>query len=96
MADAPHHDAWRATVRQRLVVVAVIFATWSAAVQARLVWLQVHEHERLARRAVNQTLRTLTLPAMRGAITDREGRVLATSADADTVYAVPTEIDDPE
>ena len=33
---------------------------------------------------------------MRGSITDREGRVLATSADADTVYAVPTEIDDDE
>ena len=46
MADAPHPDAWRATVRRRLVVVAVIFAVWSAAVQARLLWLQVHEHER--------------------------------------------------
>ena len=64
--------------------------------QARLVWLQVHEHERLSRRAGNQISRTLTLPAMRGSIADREGRVLATSADADTVYAVPTEIDDPE
>jgi cell division protein FtsI (penicillin-binding protein 3) len=96
MADAPHPDAWRATVRRRLVVVAVIFALWTTAVQARLVWLQVHEHERLSRRAGNQISRTLTLPAMRGSIADREGRVLATSADADTVYAVPTEIDDPE
>ncbi len=96
MADAPHPDAWRATVRRRLVVVAVIFACWSAAVQARLLWLQVHEHEHLSRKARNQISRTLTLPAMRGTITDREGRVLATSADADTVYAVPTEIDDPE
>ena len=33
---------------------------------------------------------------MRGTITHREGRVLATSADAETIYAVPTEIDDPE
>ena len=96
MADAPHPDAWRATVRRRLVVVAVIFAVWSTAVQARLLWLQVHEHEHLSRKARNQISRTLTLPAMRGTITDREGRVLATSADADTIYAVPTEIDDPE
>lgn len=96
MADAPHHDAWRATVRHRLAIVAVIFATWTVAVQARLVWLQVNEHERLADVAVRQQKRTVTLPAMRGTITDREGRVLATSADADTVYAVPTEIGDPQ
>ncbi|MBK5296283.1 MAG: transpeptidase family protein [Vicinamibacteria bacterium] len=95
MADALHPDAWRATVRRRLVVVAVIFATWSAAVQARLVWLQVHEHDHFVQKAERQQSRTLTLPAMRGTITDREGRMLATSADADTVFAVPTEIDDP-
>ena len=33
-------------------------------------------------------------PAKRGDIVDRRGRVLATSVDADTIYAVPTEIDD--
>ena len=33
---------------------------------------------------------------MRAPITDRNGRVLATSADADTVYAVPSAIDDDE
>ena len=96
MADAPHPDAWRVTVRRRLVVVAVIFAVWSTAVQARLLWLQVHEHEHLSKKARNQIARILTLPALRGTITDREGRVLATSADADTVFAVPTAIDDPE
>ena len=96
MANAPHSDAWRATIRLRLVVIAVIFAVWSAVVQARLIWLQVHEHERLSRRAEDQLSRTLILPAMRGTITDREGRMLATSADADTVFAVPTEIDDPQ
>ena len=96
MADAPHSDAWRATIRRRLAVVAVIFAAWSTVVQARLVWLQVHDHDRLLRLADIQQLRTLVLPAMRGTITDREGRTLATSADVDTVFAVPTEIDDPQ
>ena len=74
----------------------MIFAVWATAVQARLVWLQVHEHERLSRRPRARSRGRSTLPAMRGTITDREGRVLATSADADTVYAVPTEIDDAE
>ena len=35
----------------------------------------------------------LPSPARRGDILDRRGRVLATSVDADTIYAVPTEID---
>ena len=96
MADAPHPDAWRATVRRRLVVVAVILATWATGVQARLVWLQVHEHDRFVLKAERQQSRTLVLPAMRGTITDREGRTLATSADVETVYAVPTEIENPE
>lgn len=96
MADAPHPDAWRVTVRRRLVVIAVIFAAWSVAVQARLAWLQVHEHDHYSQRAIRQQSRTLILPALRGSIVDRAGRVLATSADAETVYAIPTEIADPE
>ena len=30
MADAPHPDAWRTTVRRRLAILAVIFALWAA------------------------------------------------------------------
>ena len=73
---------------------AVIFALWAATVQARLVWLQVHEHKRLAKKAVDQVGRRQLLHALRGTIFDRDGRVLATSADVDTVYAVPSQIDD--
>jgi cell division protein FtsI (penicillin-binding protein 3) len=73
---------------------AVIFALWAATVQARLVWLQVHEHERLAKKAAEQVLSRQLLPALRGTIFDRDGRVLATSADADSVYAVPSQVDD--
>ncbi len=46
-------------------------------------------------RAERQQERTLPSPAKRGDILDRRGRVLATSVDADTIYAVPTEIADP-
>ena len=41
-------------------------------------------------------MRTLTVPALRGDIVDRDNRVLATSASVDTIYAVPSEIDDPQ
>jgi cell division protein FtsI (penicillin-binding protein 3) len=94
MAETPHPDAWRGTVQQRLMIVASVFALWAAAVQVRLVLLQVNWHDYYVQKAVRQHERRLPLPAMRGSIFDREGRVLATSADADTVYAVPTEIGD--
>ena len=47
-------------------------------------------------RAERQHLRTIDAPAKRGDIVDRKGRVLATSVDADTIYAVPSEISDAE
>ena len=37
---------------------------------------------------------TVIAPAKRGEIFDRSGRLLAYSVDADTIYAVPTEIED--
>jgi cell division protein FtsI (penicillin-binding protein 3) len=95
MADAPHPDAWRATLKTRLGVVAILFAVWTAAVEARLVWLQVYRHNDYVQRAERQHARTLTLPAKRGEIVDRNGRVFATSADVVTIYAVPTDIGEP-
>src|SRR5262245_5763083 len=39
-------------------------------------------------------MRTVTAPAKRGEISDRRGRLMAYSVDADTIYAVPTDIED--
>ncbi|MGQ0733263.1 MAG: penicillin-binding protein [Acidobacteriota bacterium] len=86
---------WRATIRSRLLVTAVMLAVWTSAIQLRLVYLQVVQHEELTSRAGRQQMRTVTAPAKRGEILDRQGRLLAYSVDADTVYAVPNEIDDP-
>ena len=48
----------------------------------------------LVKRAERQQMQTIPLAAKRGDIVDRRGRVLATSVDADTIYAVPSAIDD--
>jgi cell division protein FtsI (penicillin-binding protein 3) len=85
---------WRATVRKRIVFAGVIFAIWAGAVEVRLVTLQVFEHDELVDRAERQQMQTRTLAAMRGDIVDRKGHVLATSVDADTIYAVPSAIGD--
>jgi cell division protein FtsI (penicillin-binding protein 3) len=96
MAEAPNLDAWRRTLRRRLIAIAVLFAIWGVAIQARLVHLQVFRHEEFVAKAERQHMRTLTVPALRGDIVDRDNRVLATSASVDTIYAVPSEIDDPQ
>ena len=86
---------WRPLTRRRLLVGITLFGLWAAGIEARLVHMQVIQHEALVARADRQQKRSITLHPKRGEILDREGRVLAYSVDADTVYAVPTDIDDP-
>ena len=93
MAETPAH-AWRTTLKRRLVVAATGFLLWSGVIEARLVYLQVYQHMDLVARAERQQLRTVAAAAKRGDILDRRGHVLAYSVDTDSIYAVPTEIDD--
>ncbi len=90
----PTAPNWRATIRSRLLVGAIIFMLWAVGIQARLLYLQVHRHHDLQSRAENQSARTMDISAKRGDILDRHGRVLAYSVDADSVYGVPSEIAD--
>jgi len=90
------HFRWRPVLRSRLFVGAVIFGIWTTGIQARLIYLQVVERADLQARADRQHLRTLTAPAKRGEIVDRNGHVLAYSVDADSVFADPSEIEHPD
>lgn len=78
------------------MVAAAALVLWVAAIEARLVVLQVVQHADLVARAERQQMSTVPAPAKRGEIFDRNGHLLAYSVDADTIYAVPTEISDPE
>ena len=89
------HD-WRQTMRARLLVCAAGLALWTVGIEARLVYLQVIDHADLMSRADRQQTRTLFPSAKRGEIVDRHGRLLAYSVDADSIAAVPAEIDDPD
>jgi cell division protein FtsI (penicillin-binding protein 3) len=85
---------WRVTVKRRTIVASVALALWAIGIELRLVDLQVVGRADLMARAERQQLRTIAAPAKRGDIVDRRGRVLATSVDADTIYAVPSDIFD--
>jgi cell division protein FtsI (penicillin-binding protein 3) len=94
VADTPA-NAWRTTLKSRIVVAAIGLFLWSAGIEARLIYLQVYRHADLAARAERQQLRTIAASGKRGEILDRDGHVLAYSVDADSIYAVPTEMADP-
>ena len=87
---------WRRVIHRRVLVAAAAVAVWAVAIEGRLIYLQVVQHDVLLARAENQQLRTVEVPAKRGEILDRRGRVLAYSVDADSIVAVPTEVDEPE
>ncbi|HTM34783.1 MAG TPA: penicillin-binding protein [Vicinamibacterales bacterium] len=95
MVDQPL-PGWRAQIRHRYTVVAVVFLCWTVAIVARLLFLQVYSYDDLQARANGQQQRIVPAAAKRGDIYDRNGRLLAYSVDADTIYAVPGEIRDPE
>lgn len=82
-------------LKSRLMVAAGALVLWALAIEIRLVVLQVVQHPELVARAERQQMSTVPAPAKRGEIFDRNGRLLAYSVDADTIYAVPTEITDP-
>lgn len=75
------------------VVLFVLFAAF-AALAARALWLQGLSTQFLQKQGEARYARTLTLPATRGKITDRDGQVLASSVPVKAIWANPDEVQD--
>ena len=82
-------------LKRRILLVGLIFAVLSGLLGWRLVELQVMEPDRYLERGLAQRIRTVTLPAVRGAIVDRNGVDLALSVPRRSVVANPGMIEDP-
>ncbi|MDI6693363.1 MAG: penicillin-binding protein 2 [Anaerosomatales bacterium] len=82
----------RRSGRHVFVLAALLVAF--AAVAVRLVQIQAVEGRAYAAMAKEQRDLELELPAQRGSIYDREGKPLAVTTAAKTVYAVPREVAD--
>ncbi|WP_327029129.1 penicillin-binding protein 2 [Micromonospora sp. NBC_01740] len=80
--------------RRRLRLGTVLTLTLFAVIGIRLVVLQAVETPAYAGGGLADRLRTVTLPAARGAIYDRSGAPLAHSVEARYVYADPTQVKD--
>ena len=85
----------RTDSRARALVLLIIVTLLATVVGARLVWWQVVEREWLATAALHQLAQEQTLPAERGEITDRNGELLATSVEVQSVFVTPPSIEDP-
>jgi cell division protein FtsI (penicillin-binding protein 3) len=79
--------------RRRQIVVMLSLA--GLAVVLRVVQLQVVDSARLAARGTRQKSYVEMLPAPPGDLLDRDGRVLATSIIARSLYVIPDKIPDP-
>jgi cell division protein FtsI (penicillin-binding protein 3) len=88
-------SAWRPHVKGRVLVVVGIMVLWAAAIQARLVDLQVLRHTELSTEAHKYQQREIPLDAPRGDIVDRHGELLAYSVEADAISADPSQIKNP-
>ncbi|MFQ5526566.1 MAG: penicillin-binding protein [Thermoanaerobaculia bacterium] len=80
----------------RLVLFVLAMALWAVAISARLVQLQVIEHEGYLRRALDQQQKTVELAPPRGTIFDSHGRKLALSVAVDSAFVLPREVADPD
>jgi cell division protein FtsI/penicillin-binding protein 2 len=82
-------------VNRRIVILAAAFVVLLGATLLRAVWIQVVNGAAYAAMAVRQHRETVTVPAPRGTISDRDGEPLAIGKQAITVYANPRQVDRP-
>ncbi|MBZ5543195.1 MAG: transpeptidase family protein [Acidobacteriia bacterium] len=73
-----------------------LLALWMLALVGRLYYLQIIQYVDLLARAERQQQRTIEIAPKRGTIYDRQMQPLAMSVATDSVFAVPSEIPNPE
>ncbi len=83
-------------VRRRTTIVFVVLALAMSGLAARLVSLHVIQAQSLEAIAERQRSGTLPLEPRRGRVLDRLGRLLAVNVDAESVFAAPSKISDPD
>lgn len=93
--DPQFETEWRPLMKRRVLVVLGLLGFWGVSVEARLVWLQVVQHERLAAEAQKQQADMVYPDAGRGDILDRNGVPLAASVEAFDISVDPSLSKDP-
>jgi cell division protein FtsI/penicillin-binding protein 2 len=82
-------------IERRIGLLFAAFLLCFLVVIARAFWLQGVQGAQLASQAVSQQTQSILLPSLRGSVLDRHGNALATSEDAATIFAIPSEVRKP-
>ena len=83
-----------APVRQRYWAICGVLSLWVVLIVGKLFWLQIARHKEFQDKAQKQQQHTFEVAPRRGVLYDRNLRELAMTVLADSIYAVPQEIDD--
>ena len=86
----------RSRLERRRLTVGVLCFLWFGFVAARLYYFQVIKYVELLGRAQRQQQHTLEVAPERGVIYDRQMNPLAMSLGVDSVFAVPSELTEPQ
>ncbi len=84
------------SLRRRTLVLLGCFLIFSLVLGGRLGYLQFVRGAELREKAFSVRTREVPVEARRGVIYDRMGRELAVSVNVDSIFAVPSEVTDPE
>ncbi|MFI5007218.1 MAG: penicillin-binding protein [Solirubrobacterales bacterium] len=88
-------EARERMTRLRLMLLALSISLWALVITIRLFHVQVLARSFYEHQGARQSERTINLDPRRGAILDRDGKPLAVSVDAESIYAVPQDIENP-
>jgi penicillin-binding protein 2 len=94
LAPIKDHHSEKRLFFGRVILSAVIGTMLLGAVVARLVQLQVVEHELFAEKSQGNRIRIEPVPPIRGLIFDRKGRVLAENLPAYQLELIPEQVPD--
>jgi cell division protein FtsI/penicillin-binding protein 2 len=79
---------------RRTLVVAAFVVFWMVGITARLVYLQVSQHDKLIERAHQQQQEAIEIGPQRGLVLDRQERELARSIETTSIFLAPDEFDE--
>src|ERR1700723_3607314 len=82
----------------RFWIICLFFTVWALTIGGRLFWLQIVRHKEFQERGEKQQQRTFEVAPRRGILYDRNLHELAMTVQADSIFAVPSEVgaDKPE
>lgn len=93
--DAAFERSWRGPFKARLLIMMTVILCWAVVLEARLVYLQVVQHQLWVKEARDQQEDIVESDPGRGDIRDRNGELLAYSVESYRVIADPKVVTNP-